>query len=269
MSQVRLLLTVASNYQRPSSSSTPPTPKNDAPRTTAESTGAGFRLDIEDAFTPDPGTEDMFVVPDNKFAFSPGQLSKLLNPKSHNAFYALGGLRGLEKGLRTDCTAGLSVDEASLDGAVTFEEVAPKGTPKFGTAGSTPPEAKAGSTPVPQVELSKTGGFLDRKRIYGENRLPEKKTKSIWELCWQTYNDKVLILLTGAAVVSLALGLYQALGTHHEDGEPKVEWVEGVAILVAIILVVVVGTVNDCMFANLLSVCSDALVSPCKSHLLT
>lgn len=238
-----------------------PEASGDAPATKPARKHGVFHLDLEDALTPDPGTEDMFKTENNKFAFAPGQLTKLLNPKSHNAFYALGGLRGLEKGLRTDCTAGLSVDEASLDGAVTFEEVAPKGTPKFGTAGSTPPEAKAGSTPVPQVELSKTGGFLDRKRIYGENRLPEKKTKSIWELCWQTYNDKVLILLTGAAVVSLALGLYQALGTHHEDGEPKVEWVEGVAILVAIILVVVVGTVNDCMFANLLNICSDAFIS--------
>ncbi len=43
--------------------------------------GSKFRLDLQDALTPDPGTEDMFKVRDSKFAFSPGQLSKPLNPK--------------------------------------------------------------------------------------------------------------------------------------------------------------------------------------------
>lgn len=72
------------------------------------------------------------------------------------------------------------------------------------------------------------------------NRLPEKKSKSLLELAWLAYNDKVLILLTVAAIVSLALGLYQTFGTPHEPGEAKVEWVEGVAIIVAILIVVIV-----------------------------
>ena len=59
------------------------------------------------------------------------------------------------------------------------------------------------------------------------------------------YNDKVLLLLTGAAVISLALGLYQTFGVKHKPGEPKVEWIEGVAIIVAIAIVVVVGAAND------------------------
>jgi hypothetical protein len=62
------------------------------------------------------------------------------------------------------------------------------------------------------------------------------------------YNDKVLILLTIAAVVSLALGLYQTFGTPHEPGEAQVEWVEGVAIMVAILIVVIV-------YVNLGSTC--------------
>jgi Ca2+-transporting ATPase len=55
-------------------------------------------VDDEDALSPDPGRESEFEVENNKFAFSPGQLNKLLNPKSFAAFRALGGLRGLEKG---------------------------------------------------------------------------------------------------------------------------------------------------------------------------
>lgn len=103
--------------------------------------GGSFRLDLEDALTPDPGTEDMFHVPDNKFAFSPGQLSKLFNPKSLNSFYALGGLSGLERGLRTDVKGGLSTDEDAIDSAVSFAEVATKGAPKYGLQGDTEPEA--------------------------------------------------------------------------------------------------------------------------------
>ena len=86
--------------------------------------------------------------------------------------------------------------------------------------------------------------FTDRKRIFKDNHLPEKKAKSIFQLAWMAYNDKVLILLTVAAVVSLALGIYQSV-TPQPGGEAPVEWVEGVAIMVAIIIVVVVGAAND------------------------
>ncbi|GAB1316888.1 plasma membrane calcium [Madurella fahalii] len=234
--------------------SSTPTSRPDNGLGTTSATPAGsrpaparFALDINDALTPDRGTEDMYIVNDNKFAFSPGQLSKLLNPKSYDAFYALGGLAGLEKGLRTNRDSGLSIDETTLDGAVTFEEVAPKGTPKYGTNGDKVPEPAGDnpSTPPPTIDHHGQNTFIDRKRVFRDNRLPEKKSKSLLELAWITYNDKILILLTIAAVVSLALGLYQTFGVHHEGGGAQVEWVEGVAIMVAIIIVVVVGTLND------------------------
>jgi Ca2+-transporting ATPase len=196
----------------------------------------------KNALTPDPGTEADFEVENNKFAFSPGQLSKLLNPKSLSAFYALGGLDGLEKGLRSDRKAGLSVDEQYLDDTVTFEEAtAPKtsqtptkGTPNGGLQHTKSEPAAAGKE-----------SFVDRKRVFSDNRLPERKPKNLLQLAWMAYNDKVLILLTFAAMISLALGLYQTFGQKHEPGVPKVEWIEGVAICVAIIIVVVVGAVND------------------------
>ncbi|PQE25881.1 putative calcium P-type ATPase NCA-2 protein [Rutstroemia sp. NJR-2017a BBW] len=62
---------------------------------------------------------------------------------------------------------------------------------------------------------------------------------------WITYNDKVLILLSIAAAISLAVGLYQTFGTKHDPEHPPIEWVEGVAIIVAIVVVVVVGSLND------------------------
>jgi Ca2+-transporting ATPase len=197
-------------------------------------------LDAKDALKPDPGTEHEFEVENNKFAFSPGQLGKLYNPKSLGAFYALGGLAGIEKGLRTDRKAGLSIDEQTLDGVVTFDEA---------TAPSYKQSPK--STPEPGISHTDTAhaagqnAFADRKRVYSDNRLPVRKPKNIFQLAWIAYNDKVLLLLTAAAIISLALGLYQTFGVAHEPGEPKVEWIEGVAIIAAIAIVVVVGAAND------------------------
>lgn len=56
--------------------------------------------------------------------------------------------------------------------------------------------------------------------------------------------------MTVAAIVSLGVGLYEDLGAPPQldangNPEPDVHWVEGVAIIVAIILVVTVGSVND------------------------
>ncbi|RMZ74850.1 hypothetical protein DV737_g5663, partial [Chaetothyriales sp. CBS 132003] len=56
----------------------------------------------------------------------------------------------------------------------------------------------------------------------------------------KAYNDKILILLTVAAVISLTLGIYETV-----SGGSSVDWVEGVAICVAIIIVVTVGAAND------------------------
>ena len=202
-----------------------------------------------EALNPDPGTEEDFQVEDNSFAFSQGQLNKLINPKSLAAFYALGGLAGLEKGLRTNRRAGISVDETDLDGTVTFEDAR-------AAAGKHSSPADDSKVPVARVDTKSTtvstrrgapaaDGFFDRKRVFKDNRLPEKKGKNIFQLMWITYNDKVLILLSIAAAISLAVGLYQTFGTKHDAEHPPIEWVEGVAIILAIVVVVVVGSLND------------------------
>ncbi|KAL4876710.1 hypothetical protein BJY04DRAFT_222885 [Aspergillus karnatakaensis] len=150
---------------------------------------------------------------DNPFEFTPNQLNNLLNPKSLDALRDLGGIEGLARGLHADLTAGLSVDELSA-----------QGTSK--SQGQSPSDA--------------------RSRIYGRNQLPPKKPKSIWRLAWITLQEAVLIMLTVAGAISLALGIYETVGVHHAPGEPTpVDWVEGVAILAAVIIVVVVASHND------------------------
>ncbi|KAG6895384.1 hypothetical protein C0992_001571 [Termitomyces sp. T32_za158] len=85
----------------------------------------------------------------------------------------------------------------------------------------------------------------ERRRVYGPNLLPKRPSKSLLYLMWLALKDKVLVLLSIAAVISLALGLFQDFGTPRPPGEAPVDWVEGVAIMVAIAIVVIVGSLND------------------------
>ncbi|EEP82664.1 Na/K-ATPase alpha 2 subunit [Uncinocarpus reesii 1704] len=189
---------------------------------------------VSEALNPDQRNENDFKVDNNPFAFTPGQLNKMLNPKSLAAFRALGGLRGLERGLRTDLAAGLSFDESQLEGTVTFEE-ATRPDLKKGIETRTPSGIAESHTGSPAE-----GQFTDRVRVFKQNRLPERKSDGFFVLLWRAYNDKIIILLTIAAVVSLSLGLYETF-----SGGSKVDWIEGVAICAAIIIVTVVTAAND------------------------
>ncbi|KAK9477016.1 hypothetical protein V1514DRAFT_145018 [Lipomyces japonicus] len=100
------------------------------------------------------------------------------------------------------------------------------------------------------VGLSPDEDFSVREKAYGRNVLPDKKTVSLFKLILIAMSDKMLILLSVAAVISFSLGMYQSFGTPPEyDREgnviPKVDWIEGVAILVAVVIVVLVGALND------------------------
>ncbi|KAF2868451.1 hypothetical protein BDV95DRAFT_500506 [Massariosphaeria phaeospora] len=166
------------------------------------------------------------------FAFTPGQLNKLLNPKSLAVYHALGGIQGIAAGLQSDLHSGLSVDESIAPRNVSFAEATNPHTSIKGQEWSRPP----------------TDGqpFEDRVRVYGRNILPLKRVTPLWKLVWGAYNDTVLIVLTVAAAISLALGLYETLGVvHPPDAPASVDWVEGLAICIAIILVVLVTALND------------------------
>ena len=190
-------------------------------------------VDPESALRPDPGTEADFEVKDNPFAFSPGQLNKLFNPKSLLAFRALGGLPGIQQGLQTDIKAGLSVDETNVRSRVTFDQVVRRTSDKI--------EDSSGRASDPASQP-----FTDRVRVYGKNVLPAKQATPLWKLVWAAFQDKVIILLAVAAIVSLALGLYETLGVDHKPGDPpSVDWIEGVAIIIAILIVTLVGSLND------------------------
>jgi len=190
----------------------------------------------------DPGEEHLYHVEDNPFEFSPGHLSKLFNPKSISVFRAVGGLQGLVQGLRTDSCSGLSLDETNLDEFIPFDDYT---EPTGSDALHNRTLSMDSNRPLisSRVRATSSEPYVDRRRVFGDSRLPEKKTKSILQIMWMTFNDKVLIILTVVAAISLTLGLYQDY--EQPDNGPKVRWVEGATIMFAVMLVVVVGSVND------------------------
>lgn len=171
-------------------------------------------------------------IDNNPFAFAPSQLGQLLNPKSLAVYQALGGVERIATGLQTNLQSGLSLDESTATRSVTFDEATNPQSPIKEKESSIPP---SNGTP-----------FEDRIRIHGRNTLPPKKATPLYKLIWNAYNDTVLIVLTVAAAISLALGLYETFGGEHEPGAPApVDWVEGLAIVIAIVIVVLVTAVND------------------------
>ncbi|KAK7033038.1 calcium-transporting ATPase [Favolaschia claudopus] len=192
------------------------------------------------------------------FRFRANELAMMLDPKNLDALEALGGIDALLDGLGTSVDTGLS--PSSLARSATGASSRGDGRPGAGVGASQRHDPEKGEDAVPAITLTDPEGEksanwnsseafaapLDvRRRVYGENALPRRKTKSLLSLMYAALKDKVLVLLSIAAVVSLALGLFQDFGTTRDPLEPPVDWVEGVAIMIAILIVVVVGSVND------------------------
>jgi Ca2+-transporting ATPase len=141
------------------------------------------------------------------FDITAEQLSELFDPKNEDKLEKLGGVKGLCKKVRVNPSEGLSNDEGSSH--------------------------------------SEQSPFQDRQQHFGKNILPEPTTKSFLQLLWAAYNDKTLIMLTIASLVSLAVGIWEDYSPRHPEDEPRVGWVEGTAIIVAVIAVVLTNAIND------------------------
>ncbi|KAL3852970.1 hypothetical protein ACJMK2_016573 [Sinanodonta woodiana] len=84
-----------------------------------------------------------------------------------------------------------------------------------------------------------------RREVYGANVIPPNPPKSFLQLVWEAIQDVTLIILLVAAVVSLGLSFYPGETTSGDSSEKEAGWIEGVAILAAVIVVVLVTAFND------------------------
>ncbi|XP_029520471.2 plasma membrane calcium-transporting ATPase 3-like isoform X1 [Oncorhynchus nerka] len=109
----------------------------------------------------------------------------------------------------------------------------------------------------PADGLSDNPSDLEKRgQVFGQNFIPPKKAKSFLELVWEALQDVTLIILEIAAIISLALSFYQPPGEESEacgnvasgaedEGEAEAGWIEGAAILLSIVCVVLVTAFND------------------------
>uniref|UniRef100_A0A8C6YDY8 Calcium-transporting ATPase n=1 Tax=Naja naja TaxID=35670 RepID=A0A8C6YDY8_NAJNA len=98
--------------------------------------------------------------------------------------------------------------------------------------------------------LPGTTADLDKRRlIFGKNFIPPKKPKTFIQLVWEALQDVTLIILEIAAIISLGLSFYHPPGegneVESEEGEAEAGWIEGAAILLSVICVVLVTAFND------------------------
>ncbi|XP_060784114.1 plasma membrane calcium-transporting ATPase 1-like isoform X2 [Neoarius graeffei] len=95
-----------------------------------------------------------------------------------------------------------------------------------------------------------------RREEFGKNFIPPKKPKTFLQLVWEALQDVTLIILEVAAMISLGLSFYRppdaerencgrAAGGVEDEGEAETGWIEGAAILLSVVCVVLVTAFND------------------------
>ncbi|KAM8861779.1 plasma membrane calcium-transporting ATPase 1-like [Synchiropus picturatus] len=109
----------------------------------------------------------------------------------------------------------------------------------------------------PTDGLDGTLDDLTRRRLeFGQNVIPPKRPKTFLQLVWEALQDITLIILEVAAIISLGLSFYRppdadrqncgrAARGVQDDSESEAGWIEGAAILLSVVCVVLVTAFND------------------------
>jgi Ca2+-transporting ATPase len=117
------------------------------------------------------------------FEFTPSTLAALFDPKSLSQLNQLGGLQGLEKGLKTSLDYGLREQGPTLVRQTTTDSVLSRISTKI--TGVVPDDTNR----FPNDDLKQ------RVAVYGENKIPQRKTKSLLELMYIAMHDKIMVRL--------------------------------------------------------------------------
>ncbi|RKP22666.1 E1-E2 ATPase-domain-containing protein, partial [Syncephalis pseudoplumigaleata] len=143
---------------------------------------------------------------DAHFAVSAEELDKLMEHRRTSDLQQFGGIGGIARALRVDPKQGLSQDEDRRENG---------------------------------------DRFVRRRRRFGKNVLPDVAQRSFWSYAMEAAQDRTLFLLSIGAIISLAIGIYEDYSPQHPKDEPRVGWVEGTAILVAVLVVILTNSIND------------------------
>lgn len=79
----------------------------------------------------------------------------------------------------------------------------------------------------------------ERKRFFGSNEKEKIKVKGFWQLSWIALDDLILRILVVAGIASIIINVIT------EEDHRSTAWIEGFAILLAVVIVVFVTAYND------------------------
>eukprot|EP00158_Paraphelidium_tribonemae_P007500 Partr_v1_DN28270_c3_g1_i4_m75374 putative ATPase, Ca transporting, plasma membrane len=217
-----------------------------SPSTAVSGSAAGIEMKPTTAAAPGTTGEAPLIVspsttaaaPQHKssvFKVDPKSLQKLVDPKNKAYLDEIGGVDGLCKSLQVDPSVGLSAAEKFPMSAEEEQEITalnravqPGFFARFFSEEEPPPYD--------------TTKFLHRAAHFGHNALPPVRQRTIFQYMFLAIQDKILILLTCTAMASIIVGLVEDFVIKEGSG---VEWVEGLAIIVAVMIVVFVQSAND------------------------
>ncbi|OMJ26336.1 Calcium-transporting ATPase PAT1 [Smittium culicis] len=178
-------------------------------------------------------------------------LSDMVANKDLDKLKKFNNTKGLLSFLRVDNKVGLrttSVEDATGNNWSSTQDSSNESQPQAVKTPKNTPKNKNQEdlSWIEDLETTKLT-FPDRVKAFGINVYPSSEAKTFFRYALDVLNDKMLILLCFAAVVSLALGIYQDVrvtGISEED-DNDVHWIEGFSIIIAIAVVVLVSASND------------------------
>lgn len=151
------------------------------------------------------------------FSFKPLQLASLVDPKSLETLETMGGIEGLLRGLGTRPNHGLSTKSGTLlshpgspepayqddsGGPLAAEKEPPKpnimvtsptGVPQGMQSVASLGGASGVSIPLQSSEDVYKASIEDRQRIFGQNFIPQRPSKTLIQLMWLALQDRVLV----------------------------------------------------------------------------
>ncbi|KAJ3029501.1 UNVERIFIED_CONTAM: plasma membrane calcium [Siphonaria sp. JEL0065] len=198
------------------------------------------------------------------FGVAPQQLVSLLENRSTEQLVELGGVEGVIARLRSTTSTGLSENRdaanmpwnqvvAILDARITspvivFEEPLEdvdlhpaKDYSVFDVDHNThTPDHKdiVGAFPTSDHH----SGFQARKDVFGDNIMPQAALMTLWDFAKEALKDQTLIILIIAAGADVAIGIYKTAFAEEKD---PLGFVDGVAIIFAVVVIVLISSVND------------------------
>jgi magnesium-transporting ATPase (P-type) len=130
-------------------------------------------------------------------------------------------------------TIEMDIDQATLNG-LNVEQARTENRARLDAIGGV--EALANKIGV-NLELGLTNAQVEELRSkFGQNEFPEAPMQGFISLFIGAFNDSTLLVLLFAAFVSIGIEAWQ---------EPETGWIEGVAIIAAVLFVTTVTATND------------------------